>query len=108
METITRIKIEYETELGDGTDKSHTLQDIKDFVDEHIDDYCREHNLDRDVVKIIEISDDEKGMIYSNRECPYCKASLEVKPDETDIFYCPNEMCLNQDNYDLYGEVIEE
>lgn len=29
--------------------------------------------------------------------CPYCCSKLETTKEGT--YYCPNEMCLNEDNY---------
>lgn len=55
MNVETWIKIEYEDMLGDDFgDDNPSKKVIRDAVEQHIQDYCDEHNIDRSAVKIIE------------------------------------------------------
>ena len=53
MHIETEIEIRYTDTLGDTFPDDFTKEDIKALREEHIKDYCREHHIDRDCVKVI-------------------------------------------------------
>ncbi len=51
MEVETEIKVEYTTTLGDSFEDDETEETKEKLIEEHIKDYCEEHNLNRNDVK---------------------------------------------------------
>ncbi len=51
MEVITEIKVNYKTFIFDNWDDKQNLREIKDSVEQHIDDWLEEHNLTREDIK---------------------------------------------------------
>ena len=53
MQVETRIKVSYITTLGDHFDCEITEKDKGELIEQHIKDYCKEHALNRNDVKIL-------------------------------------------------------
>ena len=43
----TEIEVKYKTTLGDSCDENLSGQDIKDLVEEHINEFCEENGIHR-------------------------------------------------------------
>lgn len=56
MHIETTIKINFETQLGDTfTGVKLTQEEIDEVVNEHINDYCNEHNISSAEVEIVNV-----------------------------------------------------
>jgi len=53
MQVETRIKVSYITTLGDHFDSEISEKDREELTEQHIRDYCKEHALNRNDVKIL-------------------------------------------------------
>lgn len=62
----TKIKVKrktYTTELSDSFDDNEDIETIKDLVEQHIDDYCKEHEIDRCDIEVIDMTSDDNQII---------------------------------------------
>ena len=53
MEVVTNIKVNFETDISDSwdDDEKPTNGEILESVETHIDDWCKEHNIDKSFIE---------------------------------------------------------
>lgn len=61
----TEIQVKYNTHLGDSFDDDEDPQVIKELIEEHIQEYCEEHKIDRNDVTVIPEFKPERKSIES-------------------------------------------
>ena len=49
----TEIKVSYKTVLGDMFDSKISKRDLPDIIEKHIQDYCKEHDISIEYIKIL-------------------------------------------------------
>lgn len=53
MQIETEIEVKFKTTLGDSFDDGENEQTIKDLIEQHIQDFADEHNIDRNDIKVV-------------------------------------------------------
>ena len=53
MRIETEVKISYKTVLGDHFDSKIGKKVVGDLIEKHVQDYCKEHGLSREDIKIL-------------------------------------------------------
>lgn len=56
MQIETEIEVNFRTTLGDNFEDDEDTEGNKKLIEQHIQDYCEEHKIDRHNVKIISYS----------------------------------------------------
>lgn len=53
MQIETEIEVKFRTTLGDSFDDDTSKKEQKDMIEQHIEDFCDEHKIDRSDVRIV-------------------------------------------------------
>lgn len=53
MEIETWFKVEFEDSIGDSFEENTTEEERERLIEEHLEDYCKEHGIDRETITII-------------------------------------------------------
>ncbi len=53
MAIETRFKIEFEDYISDNFEDDTPEEEMKALIEEHLRDYCREHNIDREHIRLL-------------------------------------------------------
>lgn len=114
MHYETEIEINFKTTLGDGFDEDEHPDTIRGAIEQHIEDYCNEHKINRDDVRILRITDSETGKdMYSEdskfvQELILISSELQEKVEDNEILRAEIEEYFISKIQELGGEFKDE